>query len=254
MLSVNNSPEATRLWFYKKSGIFLHHFCYPAGRLDSLLHMHDEYNIIFCLSGVFEYCIRDTCERVEPGDLLVINPGEMHHGRYGCGLSDSTGLTLHVTERAIKEMMHRMRLPVDVERSSVSFLGKVNVPALFPLAHELLSELEERQHGYEMVAEALVVQFVVRLLRHCLHPVVQLPQRFLSRQLPSWQMVRALEYMNSRGKSSTAFSVKEVSYELGFQNESHFCRVFRACTGLTPSGFRLSEPGSAEAVQSSIHP
>jgi AraC-like DNA-binding protein len=301
LLSVNKPSPPTSLWFYQDSGICLHHFRYSAGRFDCLPHTHEEYNIIFCLSGGFETCVRDTRERVEPGDLLVINPGDLHFARYGSGGSESTGLTLHVTERALKEMMHRMHLPVDVEHSSVSFLGKVSFPVLYPLAHELLCELDQRQNGFEMVAESLVVKFVVHLLRHCLHPVVQSPQRILPRQLPSWQMIRALEYMNSRGKSgfslielcaklgtsatrfiqlfknsvgdgitphlfynhlivskakrllrAPSFSVKEVSYELGFQNESHFCRVFRGCTGLTPSGFRLSEPEPAETVLDSI--
>jgi AraC family transcriptional regulator len=33
-------------------------------------------------------------------------------------------------------------------------------------------------------------------------------------------------------------SIKEVAYELGFQNESHFRKVFRACAGVTPASFR----------------
>jgi AraC family transcriptional regulator len=37
------------------------------------------------------------------------------------------------------------------------------------------------------------------------------------------------------------FSVKEISYELGFQNDSHFCKVFRNCTGTTPGAYRTSE-------------
>jgi AraC family transcriptional regulator len=101
-------------------------------------------------------------------------------------------------------------------------------------------------------------------------------------------MVRALEYMNSRGKNGfslgelcstvgsspsrfiqlfksscegvsphefynrlvtrkaeqlllgTDCSVKEISFELGFKNESHFCRVFRQYSGTTPGKFRWS--------------
>jgi transcriptional regulator GlxA family with amidase domain len=99
-------------------------------------------------------------------------------------------------------------------------------------------------------------------------------------------MVRALEYMNARGKSrfslaelcsdlgtstsrfiqlfknsvgsvsphlyynrlivekaqkllaSSDMAIKEIAYELGFQNESHFCKVFRSCAGTTPGSYR----------------
>ena len=171
---------------------------------------------------------------------------------------------------------------------------KYTIPRCYRSAQELVAELDDRQSGFEMVAQALVVQLVVHLLRRCLHPVVHTPQWSLPRQLPSWQMVRALEYMNATGKNSfrlaemcsavgtsaTRFiqlfknsavegmsphsfynhlivhkakrlllqpgsSVKDVSYELGFQNESHFCKVFRNCAGQTPGSFRMSAPGAS---------
>lgn len=40
-------------------------------------------------------------------------------------------------------------------------------------------------------------------------------------------------------------SVKEVAYELGFQNPGHFCRVFRSIAGATPKSFRSACSGDA---------
>jgi AraC-like DNA-binding protein len=254
-----------------------------------LPHTHDEYNIIICLRGAFDYIVSGVRETLTPGELVVVNPGEIHYSCYPKEPSGAVGVALHVSEGAMKRTIHGMRLPVDLEASSISFIGKARDPALLQFAEELLSELDERQDGFEMVAQALVVQLIVHLLRRCLSPRIQTPGRVLPRQLPSWQMVRALEYMNACGKSNfkltdlcsavgtsaTRFiqlfknsvsakmsphefynqllmskakgflanpscSVKEVSFELGFQNESHFCRVFRNYTGTTPGGYRLS--------------
>src|SRR5438876_11395196 len=109
MSIANQQPQAaTRLWFYQEREICLHHFRYPAGRLDCLPHTHDEYNIILCLNGGFEFWVRNARETLEPGDVLVVNPGEVHYGKYGQGSSESAGLTLHLTERAMKEIMQRM--------------------------------------------------------------------------------------------------------------------------------------------------
>jgi len=280
---------ATRLWFYQEAEICLHYFRYSARRLECLPHTHDEYNIIICLSDSFDYVVGADRETLTPGELLVVNPGEIHYSVYPKEPSEAIGVSLHVSERAMQRTIHSMRLPLDLEASSISFIGKARDPTLLQFAEELLSELDERQNGFEMVAQALVIQLIVHLLRRCLSPSVKTPRRILPRQLPSWQMVRALEYMNACGKSNfkltdlcatvgtsaTRFiqlfknsaiagmsphefynrllvskarqylanpscSVKEVSFELGFQNESHFCRVFRNYTGTTPGGYRLS--------------
>ena len=40
-------------------------------------------------------------------------------------------------------------------------------------------------------------------------------------------------------------AVKEVAYQLGFQNPSHFCRVFHSVAGTTPKLFQLLRAGEA---------
>lgn len=299
MAESNKLEKSSRLWFYQDADICVHHFRYAGGGLDGLPHTHDEYNIIFCLHGILEYAVRDTCQTLHPGDALVINPGDFHNSNYAQAATDATGLTIHISEPAMKRLVHRMKLPLDVERSSLFFFGKVRDSALLSFCQELVAELDQKQSGFEMVAQALVVQLVVYLLRRCLHPVVHTPEWAVSRQLPSWQMVRALEYMNITGKNSfrltemcsavgtsaTRFiqlfknsavermsphsyynhlvvhkakrlllqpgsSVKDVSFELGFQNESHFCKVFRSCAGQSPGTFRVSAP---EASGVSLH-
>jgi AraC-like DNA-binding protein len=286
------APEhdpATRLWFSQAEEICLHSFRYSAGKVECLPHTHDEYNIIICLSGAIDCMIVDERQILTPGEVLVINPGEVHYATYPKEPVAAVGITLHVPESAMYRTIRRMRLPLNLEAGSLSFVGKAQDPSLLQFADEMLAELDERQNGFEMVAQALVTQLMVHLLRRCLSPVVLTPRRVLPRQLPSWQMVRAFEYMNACGKSSfklsdlcstagtsasrfiqlfknsvslgqsphevynqllmskakrflanPSSSVKEVSFELGFQNESHFCRVFRSYTGTTPGSYRLS--------------
>jgi|HubBroStandDraft_6_1064221.scaffolds.fasta_scaffold06191_1 AraC-like DNA-binding protein/mannose-6-phosphate isomerase-like protein (cupin superfamily) len=291
-MSMVFAPEqdmATRLWFYQAEEICLHSFRYSAGKVECLPHTHDEYNIVICLAGEIDCVIAEDHQTLSPGEVLVVNPGEVHYASYPKEPVAAVGITLHVPESAMHRTIRRMRLPLDLEASSLSFVGKAKDPALLQFADELIAELDERQNGFEMVTQALVIQLIVHLLRRCLSPVVHTPRRVLPRQLPSWQMVRAFEYMNACGKSefklsdlcttagtsasrfiqlfknsvsrgqsphevynqllmskakrflaNPASSVKEVSFELGFQNESHFCRVFRSYTGTTPGSYRLS--------------
>jgi AraC-like protein len=196
----HSSQSETRLWFYQEREICLHHFSYPAGRLDCLPHTHGEYNIILCLNGGFEFSVRNAREVLSAGDVLVVNPGDLHCGEYGRAASESTGLTLHLSERQMKEIMQKMRLPVDVERSTVLFFGKMHDYSLMAIGEELLGELESHQNGYEMIAQALILRLVVHLLRHCISPTIQAPGRLLARQLPSWQMVRGARVHECQGK------------------------------------------------------
>lgn len=282
-------PAPTRFWFYQDFGICLHHFGYAAGGLDYLPHTHDEYNVVLCLKGGLDYVIDGARQNLEPGDVLVINPGDVHYGSYGLTAGESVGLSLHLNVRGMQHIVRNMRLPIDMDASSVSFLGRTGGPQFLALGQELLHELDQSLSGYEMLAQALIVELMVHLLRHGIHPTVHTPRQSLARQLPSWQMVRAVEYMNACAKSSFSLGelcasvgtsptrfiqlfknsmvgqlsphacfnhlvinkakrllqvktmpVKEISYELGFRNESHFGKVFRSCTGTTPGNFRLS--------------
>jgi AraC-like DNA-binding protein len=276
----------TRFWFSRDSEICLHPFRYRPGDMDSLPHTHDEYNIILSLSGGASYSLRGQVETLTSADVLVINPGEVHSGNYGTQGENARGLTLHIPARTLKEILAKMRFPGDLDRNQILFLHRMNDPLLLTLAEELMYEIDDRQRGYGMVVDSIVLHILVHLFRKLLPPSFERDAVQPLRQLPSWQMVRTLEYMNAHGKSKFSIaelcaqigtstsrfiqlfknsvssmsphvyynhlivdkaqkllrtsdcSIKEISYDLGFQNESHFGKVFRACAGVTPGSFR----------------
>jgi len=250
--------------------------------------MHGEYIISLCLSREFDYHIRGNRETLNAGDLLVTSPGEMHQGCYGPSDAPSQGVSVFLTQRALQKVFTEMRVPLNLEKDRVLFLGKPRDLKVQQLAQELLLEIQEKRSGYEIIVRSCILQILVCLLRNCLEPTVEKAKSELPRQLPWWQMNRTIEYMNTHGKNSfnlselcgevgtspsrfirlfknsanmrnplgyfnellidkaksllksNRYSVKEVAYELGFQNDSHFCTVFRRVSGVTPSAFRLS--------------
>lgn len=289
-------------WFSTESEICLHPFRYHAGDMDSLAHTHDEYNIVFCLGLGLSYRLRGRVETLAAGDVLVINPGELHSGRYGSEGMLARGLTLHIPVHSLKEILAKMQFPGDLDRNRVLFLEKLRDASLVPLVEELLREIHLRQSGYQIVVDSIVLQILVHLFRNLLRPSLERTPWETPRQLPSWQMVRTFEYMNARGKSqfsltelcaeigtstsrfiqlfknsvgsmsphvyynrlivdkaqrlltASGLSVKEIAYELGFQNESHFCKVFRSCAGTTPGNFREQTPRNVLKFHSARHP
>jgi AraC-like DNA-binding protein len=282
----DNVQIGTRFWFAHEAKICLHPFRYRSGDMDSLPHTHDEYNIVFCLTPGLSYSLRGRVETLTPGDVLVINPGEAHHGYYGSPGVEARGLTLHIPVPTLKEILAQMRFPGDLDRHRVLFIDRMGDDSIVPLVEGLLHEIDQRQSGYEIVVDSIVLQILVHLFRGVLRPSFERDTSEPVRQLPSWQMVRTLEYMNARGKSkfsvaelcaeigtsasrfiqlfknsvssmsphvyynrlivdkaqkilaASDLSIKEVAFDLGFQNESHFCKVFRTCAGITPGNFR----------------
>src|SRR5579872_320277 len=221
---LSESDVFSKFWFSQQSEVCLHPFRYRAGDMDSLPHTHDEYNIVFCLKPGLEYSLRGRIETLAPGDVLVINPGEVHQGWYGTMETNARGLTIHIPVRALKQVLAKMRFPADLERTRVLFLDKVADFSLVPLVEELVYEIEQRQRGYEMVVDSVVLQILVHLFRHLLQPTFDQVLAPEPRQLPSWQMIRTLEYMNARGKSK--FSLAELCSEVG-TSTSRFIQLFK---------------------------
>jgi AraC-like DNA-binding protein len=288
---MNNLPTTT-VWLAREMDISVHAYDYPAGAVNVPPHTHDEYNFIFCPGEGFQFEARNRLWSLEAGDVLVVNPGELHRGVHAKH-TRSAGLTIHIPVRQLKRFLYKMGMHFDLKNSDVLFLEKMHAPDVLPTVAELLSEIRLGQPGCDMAMEALVVRILVQLLRRTLS-ISPMPRTSeIGRQLPSWQMVRALEYMNSRGKNGfslaelcttvgssasrfiqlfksscdgvsphefynrlvtakaeqlllgTDFPIKEISFELGFRNESHFCRVFRQYAGTTPGKFRSEGQGKA---------
>ncbi len=286
----------SRFWVSSDFEICVHEFHYVTRGFDALPHTHAEYNITFCLEQKLEYVIEERVEQLGPGDVLIINPGDVHFGRYGEASHHARGVTLHISERALRNVLTQMRIIGEDDARRFSFYGKAHSPGVARMADELVQELDRRQRGWEILVHSLIPQMLVGLFRDALTPSLVPAAREIPRQLPSWQMVQALEYMNSRGKSDFSLaelcvqigsspsrfirlftnsanasphtfynhlliakaqnlllteqcSIKELAYHLGFQNDGHFCTLFRQVAGTTPKVFR-----TLEAAQSSPPP
>jgi hypothetical protein len=158
--------------------------------MDSLPHAHDEYNIVFCLRPGFSYSLRGHTETLTRGDVLIINPGDLHNGHHGNTGNDALGLTPHVPVHCLKAMLSKMRFPGDLEHNRVWFQDRMCDRSVIPLVEELMHEIERRRGGYELVVDSIVLQILVHLFRGLLRPSFGPRTMGPLRQLRPWQMVR----------------------------------------------------------------
>jgi len=229
MLAQNEHAKMiSKCWFTPDFQFGMHYFRYLADNFNCLPHTHGEHNFIVCLEQGFECVVNGQDETMEPGDLLVINPGEVHKSRYKSNQVPSEGITLYLTQRALESILRRMRVPFDGKRQGIRFLGKVHDPKVLQLVQELLSEWDGQKEGYDVVMQSCMLQILVYLIRNRLEPAIVEKKFDLPRQLPSWQMDWAIEYMNSRGKRD--FSLTELCSRLGI-SQPHFIQLFKNSTG-----------------------
>lgn len=139
------------------------------------VHHHDFYEVYYLLSGQVEYWVDGRIIRMAPGDLLLINPLELHRPILGPenqnyerivvwidreyleGLfSDQVSLS-RCFDTSLPEHTHLIS-PAMSERS-----------ALTALLSEMVREYYSREFGSDLCAYGLFVQFMVQLNRMARH-------------------------------------------------------------------------------------
>jgi AraC-like DNA-binding protein len=253
----------------------------------SLPHTHSEYALIICLAGRMQFVLDGEPQSLEPGEMLVHNPGQVHQSLYGTSQASCDSATLYFSREAMLTLFKRIALHCDNGEKDILFLGKMRDTKVIQLTEDLVKEWQTKDIGHEIMMQSLVIQILVYLFRYCLSPTIVGSSGNAHKHLPIWEMSRAMEYMEVRGKkdfntvelcrtvgtsqsrlvplfkNSTGLnprvyfdwvlvqraqqflqtqncSVKEVAYELGFQDVSHFCKVFRSIAGVSPMTYRES--------------
>lgn len=230
MRAHNSKALQSRIWLTPDLALGFHHFDYSLHQYDGLAHTHGEYCIVIGLCGAIEVVRGTQLDRVESGETLVVNPGQIHRCAFGVHDSHSEGLTLILRPQTFRSMWDAMSFPYS-HAHDLRFEGKVRDSSILRLAGELIDEFEQKRRGWAVVTEGLIRQILIHLLRiwpsHSIVPV----RLSLERQLPWVYMHRAMEYMNAHGKGD--FRLSELCTEVGV-SPSRFIPLFKNSAGITP--------------------
>jgi len=72
----------------------------------SLPHIHPEYNLVICLSGGVEFILRSgERQAIKAGDLIMLNPGQMHESQYGLENSPCETVGLVIDRAEMEEIL-----------------------------------------------------------------------------------------------------------------------------------------------------
>lgn len=247
-------------------------------------HYHNYYELYFLESGERLQRLQDHLYQLRAGDILLFSPYIMHFS-YGEKDVPFRRILLYFHRDAIDspdllnslDSRNGMYRPTSQERTF-----------LHQLLNQLLEEQSRPGPFQDGCMHALLNLFLYQLIRVSPVPAAQnrkgqnrigqiiqyihshydedlsldqLSQRFyispyhLCREFKQYtnstlvQYINATRIMNAQRKfMETDKSITQISKETGFSNLTHFNRVFKSVTGMTPSGYRKTHENQEFSV------
>ena len=147
-------------------------FYYQDRHLEPVaLHHHDFYEAYFFLGGSADYLVEGQTYRLQPGDLLLISPLELHQPIIHPDRDPYQRIVLWIKP----QFMHQHSTP-DTSLVHCFDIGRPAHTNLLRLAphqqeqirgamDELLRQTESDQYGRDILCSALLLQFLVQLNR-----------------------------------------------------------------------------------------
>ena len=169
-------------------------FYYKEPRPEGVeVHHHDFYEVYYLLSGQVEYWVEGRIIALKPGDLLLINPMELHRPMVGPEDTDYERIVLWINTAYLESLAPDGMLSRCFDPSLPNLICPTQTerPGLHMKMVELVREYYSGEFGSRTCALGLLLQLIVQLNRM----VFQIDQLRQERQL-SPLVQKALQYIS----------------------------------------------------------
>ena len=236
-------------------------------------HSHDTLAVGITLRGVQRFWCRGSTHDSRPGDVIVLDPGEVHDGRSGAHggyayrmlyvdavaardiladasgglprdlISDSPLVHDRVLAGEIKAAWNaRAECPDSLEAHErleriIRCLGRHAVQRRVTEAGLKLAALHQvRDYLHDQIGEPVTTTDLARVAGMSRFQLTRQFQRMFGLPLHAYHLQVRLE--EARRRMASGQTIVAVSADLGFVDQSHFHRRFRARFGVTPAEWR----------------
>lgn len=198
---------------------------------DYPIHWHTAAEVIMPIENNYSAVIDDTPISLNPGDILIIPPGELHQlfapetGKRIIMQFDST--LLHPLN-GLDSTFHLVRpFTIIAEHQDQELHG-----ALKKLLLELMEEYFSRSLLKEASAYAMLIQFFVLLGRSYMRPERRFPNRKSQKQQHKYidKLLEVCNYINEH--CTEELQVEQLAELAGF-SKFHFMRLFKQYMGIS---------------------
>ena len=135
------------------------------------VHQHDFYEVYYFISGNVEYNVEGRTYELKSGDLLLINPLELHHPRIAPDQQDYERIVLWINKNYLSELCFNKTsltrcfdnsLP---DHTNLLRPAKMQQTYISAMLTELINENSSDSYAVEIASEAILLRFLVELNR-----------------------------------------------------------------------------------------
>ena len=193
------------------------------------VHHHDFYEVYYLLNGQVEYWVDGRIIPMQPGDLLLINPMELHRPLVGADSLAYERIVLWINKSYLESLAPESSSLIGCfDQNLPNRLCPANAerPVLKARLHELVREYYSQDYGSHLCAQGLFLQLMVQLNRLALHThSADGHERQLS------PLVRgAMDYIRSHIGNS--LSLEEIAGQL-YVSKYHLSHAFSREVGIS---------------------
>ncbi|MGZ7441244.1 helix-turn-helix domain-containing protein [Paenibacillus sp. TH7-28] len=228
-----NEPFELRFDPIKKDYLYLHRT--TTYNLGTFYHRHEAYELYLFLRGNVNFYIENSCYHLEPGDLIVIHPEEMHRS-FSLDESEYERITINLQ----KSYLHQLSTPAThlsecfdyrpKGKGNIFHLNETRLKQFLQLAGNLEEVLVSDAYGSDILANSYIAQLLV------LANSVFQNASFTSTDIMPELVRKTMEYIESH--LSQNISLDHLTAEF-YLSSTYISRQFKKHTGLTLRSYIL---------------
>ena len=135
------------------------------------VHQHDFYEVYYFIGGSVEYSVEGRTYELKTGDLLLINPLELHQPRIAPDQQDYERIVLWINKNYLSELcFNKTSLTRCFDSSQPDHTNllrptKIQQSYISAMLDELITENTSDGYAVEIASEAILLRFLVELNR-----------------------------------------------------------------------------------------
>ncbi|MBO5936340.1 MAG: helix-turn-helix domain-containing protein [Clostridia bacterium] len=135
------------------------------------VHQHDFYEVYFFISGNVEYSVEGKSYHLNKGDLLLINPLELHQPRIAPDQNPYERIVLWINKTYLSRLctnntsLSQCFDNTNPQHTNLLRLTKAQQSYISSKLSELIEETRSGDYGSDLAAEAILTRFLVELNR-----------------------------------------------------------------------------------------
>lgn len=135
------------------------------------VHQHDFYEVYFFISGNVEYSVEGKSYLLKEGDLLLINPLELHQPRIGPDQNPYERIVLWINKNYLSRLctnntsLSQCFDNTNPQHTNLLRLSKAQQKYISSKLSELIEESASTDYGSDLAAAAILTRFLVELNR-----------------------------------------------------------------------------------------